>query len=505
MEDIITSYNKQSTILIKSQKYQQAFQILMKCIKLLESIKETQLSYRLLSTTYSNFSALYKETGKLPESNKFLLKVIEIEKKLPTNKINSINAYLSLCSNFSSLNDHEVALRYGLTGLMLLQKEFPLPEVLVPITVIAYHNVGVEYEYLSKVQDAVDSYYKGWTLAKTRLGLTHSLTLSIKNSFLASSQSNRLPDVSMRTNSQYAYKRPDLADQSIHTGSTSSSGTNAMTGMSANAYKLLPNENRKILTPRAEGRNKWKNLNRLKPKIDLFTQRANEKNAAVVIQAWWKGVLQRRRFSEVKMKLKLKQAAVKAQAAYNEFKYLKEQFSKKKLVKIDKTGRGVKAEARVRDGAGIRSGKSKSIDFQRPLKNTKADSAFRQVNKSGEDLPTSLLVKTNQPQDKIMEVKSTNNQIPSLKSRTKKKHPISLQQFHKLHLDKILKIQSFCKMVGTRAKYEKIRSAVIIIQKNYRMYICYKLFKTISSSITKLKGDFMVYRQRFLNKSKIHS
>jgi hypothetical protein len=278
-----------------------------------------------------------------------------------------------------------------------------------------------------------------------------------------------------------------------------------MTGMSANAYKLLPNENRKILTPRAEGRNKWKNLNRLKPKIDLFTQRANEKNAAVVIQAWWKGVLQRRRFSEVKMKLKLKQAAVKAQAAYNEFKYLKEQFSKKKLVKIDKTGRGVKAEARVRDGAGIRSGKSKSIDFQRPLKSTKADSAFRQVNKSGEDLQTSLLVKTNQPQDKIMEVKSTNNQIPSLKSRTKKKHPISLQQFHKLHLDKILKIQSFCKMVGTRAKYEKIRSAVIIIQKNYRMYICYKLFKTISSSITKLKGDFMVYRQRFLNKSKIHS
>ena len=143
MEDIITSYNKQSTVLIKSQKYQQAFQILMKCIKLLESIKETQLSYRLLSTTYSNFSALYKETGKLPESNKFLLKVIEIEKKLPTNKINSINADLSLCSNFSGLNDHEVALRYGLTGLMLLQKEFPMPEVLVPVTVIAYHNVGV--------------------------------------------------------------------------------------------------------------------------------------------------------------------------------------------------------------------------------------------------------------------------------------------------------------------------------------------------------------------------
>jgi tetratricopeptide (TPR) repeat protein len=290
----------------------------MKCLKLLDSIKDTQVSYPLLSMTYSNFSALYKETGKLKESNKFLLKVIEIEKKFPANKYNSINAYLSLCSNFSLLNEHEIALRNGLTGLMLLQKEFPLPEILVSTTVIAYHNVGVEYEYLSRIQEAVDSYYKGWTLAKSRLGLTHSLTLSIKNSFLASSNSNKLPGVTVRTNSQYAYKRADLAEQSIHTGSTSSSGAT---------------ETRNILTPRLGGNKRRiaRGFDKFKPKIDLITQRNNEKNAAVTIQAWWRGIRQRRIFKKVKMKFQLKKAAVKAQAAYQEFKMLKEQFSKKNI------------------------------------------------------------------------------------------------------------------------------------------------------------------------------
>lgn len=457
MEDIIASYNKQSIVYIKSQKYQEAFQVLMKSLKLLESLKDTYTGYRLLSMTYSNFSALYKESGKLKESNKFLMKVIDVEKKFPGTKLNTINAYLGLCANYSIAGEHEIALRNGLTSMILLQKELPIPDINVPVLVIAYHNVGVEYEYLGRIQDAVDCYYKGWSLAKSRLGLTHSLTLSIKNSFLASSNStsSRLPDVNFRMSSQHAYKRSDLTE-SIHTGSTSSSGAT---------------DTRNIVTPRYNQRTrKWnsdgRHTDRIKLKIDLLTQRKNEKHAATIIQAWWKGVLQRRKFQQSKRKFELKKAAIKAKVAYSEFKSLKEQFSQKSSKMTKKVPQVKKKPAKF---------KSRSQDAP----------------------PSKLSTLPAAPVEKILQFKSTNNQIRDIKSRSNKKSPISLQQFHKLYLKQIIKIQSFIKMIVTRTRYEKVRSAIIIIQKNYRMYLCYKLYKSITVSMKKIKDDFSLYRQRF--------
>lgn len=460
MEDIIGNYNKQSIAYIKSHNFQQAFQVLMKCLKLLENLKDTLTGYRLLSMTYSNFSALYKESGKLNESNKFLTKVIEVEKKFQGNKQNTINAYLSLCANHSIAGNHEIALRNGLTSMMLLQKELPIPDNNVSVLVITYHNVGVEYEYLGRVQEAVDCYYKGWSLAKSRLGLTHSLTLSIKNSFLASTNSNssRLPEVNMRMSSQHAYKRSDLAE-SIHTGSTSSSGAT---------------DTRNIVTPRYNQRSRKRNpdgrqIDRVKLKIDLLTQRINERNAAVLIQAWWKGVLQRRKFVISKRKFELKKAAIKAKVAYSEFKSLKERYSLK----------------------------TPNINQKNSKPQKKITPQFKFKSRSQDPPQIKALAPAPNQAEKIFQFKSTNNQIRDLKSRTRKKCPLSLQQLHKLHLPQIITLQSFIKMIITRAKYEKVRSAIIIIQKNFRMYLCYKLYKSISTSMKKIKNDFSLYRQRF--------
>lgn len=50
---------------------------------------------------------------------------------------------------------------------------------------IAYHNIGVEQEFLKKFQQSVSSYTKGVEVAKTHLGPNHGITITLKNSLIA--------------------------------------------------------------------------------------------------------------------------------------------------------------------------------------------------------------------------------------------------------------------------------------------------------------------------------
>ena len=161
MEENITSLNKQAVALLKKKNYSGSFSLLFKSLSILSSAPESITVFKLFSLTFSNLSAAYKETGKNAEAISCLLKLVDIEKRIPENKYNTVNAYLNLCALYSANNDHELALRYGMTGLIILQKEFPLPERYVPNLIIAYHNVGVEYEFLNRIDDAIDCYKKG--------------------------------------------------------------------------------------------------------------------------------------------------------------------------------------------------------------------------------------------------------------------------------------------------------------------------------------------------------
>jgi hypothetical protein len=48
--------------------------------------------------------------------------------------------------------------------------------------IIAYHNLGVECEYLGQKSEAMNAYKIGWKIARERLGPTHTLTQSLKDS-----------------------------------------------------------------------------------------------------------------------------------------------------------------------------------------------------------------------------------------------------------------------------------------------------------------------------------
>lgn len=50
---------------------------------------------------------------------------------------------------------------------------------------IAYHNIGVEQEFLKKYSQSISSYSKGVEVAKTHLGGNHGITITLRNSLIA--------------------------------------------------------------------------------------------------------------------------------------------------------------------------------------------------------------------------------------------------------------------------------------------------------------------------------
>jgi len=64
-------------------------------------------------------------------------------------------------------------------------KETPVPTDRIAILAIAYHNVGVEQEFLKKNNESFQSYQKGMQIAEKYLGSNHSMSITLRNSCLS--------------------------------------------------------------------------------------------------------------------------------------------------------------------------------------------------------------------------------------------------------------------------------------------------------------------------------
>ena len=146
--------------------------------------------------TYNNFACFYRRTGKLTTSLKYLEHALKIEYDY-LNSLRSHNEYsasllvdnpadthLNICAILSQLNNHKLALYHAMSALALIQAEVydriliersykPMdrvkllvageatttggPNGLKPlqdrevVMAIAYHNIGVENEFLAQV------------------------------------------------------------------------------------------------------------------------------------------------------------------------------------------------------------------------------------------------------------------------------------------------------------------------------------------------------------------
>jgi tetratricopeptide (TPR) repeat protein len=169
----------------------------------LEFLKKAELlgqnSLDLKAITYNNYACYYKKVGKIRIALKYLQDAIAIETKLGRSETLA-DTHLNICAVYSQLGRHDLAKEHIMQSIILLQDEFlayAMPsggshhdesdkkrkvfEDRVAVLSIAYHNLGVEYEYLKQFDEAILTYKKAVNFAKNHLGDDHKVVNNLQN------------------------------------------------------------------------------------------------------------------------------------------------------------------------------------------------------------------------------------------------------------------------------------------------------------------------------------
>ena len=169
---------------------QQDFAVVLELLKKAEILTERDEAGR--AVTLNNLACYYRRQGKLHAALTHLQKALKIEAKLQRVD-NAADTHLNMCAVLSQLGNHPAALEHAQSALILLQEELfaqqvvPLSEKAdrVAVLAIAYHNIGVEQEFMKKLPDAMNSYRKGVAIAEQHLGEKHGIAITLRNSCIA--------------------------------------------------------------------------------------------------------------------------------------------------------------------------------------------------------------------------------------------------------------------------------------------------------------------------------
>lgn len=171
---------------------QEEFNMVLELLKKAEILTEKDPPGR--AATYNNLACYYRRQGKLHPALNYLQKALKIESKL-SNVHNSADTHINACAVLSQLGRHQSALEHAQSALILLQEELLSPPGVsgaappqadrIAVLAIAYHNLGVEQEFLKKYEQSILSYSKGVEVAERYLGAKHAICLTLKNSLVA--------------------------------------------------------------------------------------------------------------------------------------------------------------------------------------------------------------------------------------------------------------------------------------------------------------------------------
>jgi|TARA_B110000305_G_C19345536_1_gene591448 tetratricopeptide (TPR) repeat protein len=161
--------------------------------------------------TFNNMACYYRRIGKMRTALNFLQRALTIESRLQRPETQA-DTHLNICAVLSQLNKHELALNHAMSAVILLQEmmlrrkldpasaqEDDLDDVVVPgtslagdkvqnkdkvaVLAIAYHNMGVEQEFLRSYPAAILSYKKAVNFASKWLGEEDGITQNLRSVF----------------------------------------------------------------------------------------------------------------------------------------------------------------------------------------------------------------------------------------------------------------------------------------------------------------------------------
>ncbi|KAG8458676.1 hypothetical protein KFE25_008473 [Diacronema lutheri] len=159
-----------------------------------EGISEPGSSVRAI--TYNNLACVHRRQGHLRTALQFLTRALEIESTL-SDAHNPSDTHLNICAIQSQLGRHELALEHAQAALVMLHDELfddarstldgtqPFPPLAERMSVlaIAYHNMGVEQEFLARWEAALLSYKRAMQLARLHVGEGHAVTLTLAQAY----------------------------------------------------------------------------------------------------------------------------------------------------------------------------------------------------------------------------------------------------------------------------------------------------------------------------------
>ena len=192
---IVLSYNRRAMDFLRNEDYKSALTYLTKAEEILDT-GSVSSPHKLYGITLNNFGCFYKRTGNPAMALNFLRKALEIGMRPPVDVNNLSGTHLNICAIYSQIEDHHKALSHALKALGLLRPRYSEDPALLTTLLVAHHNAGVEYEFLSQQSDAYQVYRIGWEIANYSLGEGHSLTASLKNSVKNTSHARRNTSVS---------------------------------------------------------------------------------------------------------------------------------------------------------------------------------------------------------------------------------------------------------------------------------------------------------------------
>lgn len=212
--DSCKTVGEMCNLLAMTYLQQEEFPVVLELLKKAEILTEQHAAGR--AVTLNNFACYYRRHGNLHKALTYLTEAIKIETKLD-NIPNKADTHLNMCAVLSQLGKHQSALGHAQSALILLHEELHLgrdssdsppkhghsnnhhhhhhhgssgaeldPTKLDRVAVlgIAYHNVGVEHEFLKCYDQSLQSYKKGVKVTSRHLGDAHGIVITLQNSLV---------------------------------------------------------------------------------------------------------------------------------------------------------------------------------------------------------------------------------------------------------------------------------------------------------------------------------
>jgi len=159
------------------------------------------------AVTYNNWACYMRQLGRLHSALANLRKALALEQRC-VRVAAPADTHINLCTVLSQLHKHDEALEHARLALDLVSAEVfggkaakvaegpggvmaavaLSPPDRIAVLCIAYHNFGVENEFVKQYTAALKAYTKGAEIAKGFLGEHHSVTALIRASQVAAAK-----------------------------------------------------------------------------------------------------------------------------------------------------------------------------------------------------------------------------------------------------------------------------------------------------------------------------